>query len=128
MAAENENIPVGDKQIEEQAQAQTGKRQVRLHVDERNMQSSYANAFRTHGSADEVILDFGLNLPNPAAPSPEQPEMVFQVSQRVIMNLFSAKRLAITLGQVIRRHEEQFGELKLNLADRRIDTPRQVQR
>ena len=47
-----------------------------------------------------------------------QPEILFQVNQRVIMNYYSAKRLAITLSQLIRRHEQQFGELELDVAKR----------
>lgn len=108
-----------EKPIEEQAREQTGQQQVRLRIDERNMRSCYANAFRTNGTAEEVILDFGLNLINPATQEQGQPEIVFQVSERVIMNYYSAKRLAITLSQLIRRHEEQFGELELDVAKRR---------
>ena len=69
------------------------------------------------------MLDFGVNLLNPAAQQQAQkdaqPEIVFKVTDRVIMNYFSAKRLAITLSQLIRRHEEQFGELELDVAKRR---------
>ncbi len=104
--------------VEAQAQEQTGQRQVRLRVDERELQTVYANAFRTNGTPDEVMLDFGLNLMAPA--QQEQPEIVFKVSNRVIMNYHSAKRLAITLSQLIRRHEEQFGELELDVNKRRI--------
>ena len=111
--------PAGEKPIEEQAREQTGQRQVRLRINEQNMQTCYANAFRTNGTAEEVILDFGLNLMNPAVQQQGQPEIVFQVSERVIMNYYSAKRLAITLSQLIRRHEEQFGELELDVAKRR---------
>ena len=110
-----------DKPIEEQVREQTGQQQVRLRVDEREMHTSYANAFRTNGTAEEVILDFGLNLMNPAAQQQSQPEIVFKVNDRIIMNYYSAKRLAITLSQVIRRHEEQFGELELDVAKRRKD-------
>jgi hypothetical protein len=116
------DVPSPDeKPIEEQAREQTGQQQIRLRIDERNMQTCYANAFRTNGTAEEVILDFGLNLMNPATPEQGQPEIVFQVSERVIMNYYSAKRLAITLSQLIRRHEEQFGELELDVAKRRKD-------
>jgi hypothetical protein len=116
------DVPSPDeKPIEEQAREQTGQQQIRLRIDERNMQACYANAFRTNGTAEEVILDFGLNLMNPATPEQGQPEIVFQVSERVIMNYYSAKRLAITLSQLIRRHEEQFGELELDVAKRRKD-------
>lgn len=108
-----------DKPVEEQAREQTGRRQIRLRMDERDMSTSYANAFRTNGTAEEVMLDFGLNL---VVPSPEQqnePEIIFQINQRVILNYYSAKRLALALGQLIRRHEEQFGELELDMSKRR---------
>jgi hypothetical protein len=108
----------GDKPVEEQAREQTGQ-QVRLRVDEREMSSTYANAFRTNGTAEEVMLDFGVNLLNQASQQQQQPEIIFKVTDRVIMNYYSAKRLAITLGQLIRRHEEQFGELELDVAKRR---------
>jgi len=111
----------GNKPVEDQAREQTGQQQVRLRVDEREMSSTYANAFRTNGTAEEVMLDFGVNLLNQAAQQKGQPEIVFKVSNRVIMNYYSAKRLAITLSQLIRRHEEQFGELELDVAKRRKD-------
>ena len=52
--------------IEQQATQQTGQQQVRLRVDERNMQTTYSNAFRTNGTAEEVMLDFGINTMTPA--------------------------------------------------------------
>ena len=108
-----------EKPIEEQAREQTGQRQVQLRVDERNMRTSYANAFRTNGTAEEVMLDFGLNLVSPATQEKGQPQITFQVNDRVVMNYYSTKRLAITLSQLIRRHEDQFGDLELDVAKRR---------
>ena len=108
----------GEQVVQQQAQQQTGQQQVRLRVDERSMESEYANAFRTNGTAEEVMLDFGVNLMQPA-PAGGQPEIVFRISQRIIMNYYSAKRLAITLSQLIRRHEDQFGELELDVSKRR---------
>ena len=105
--------------VEDQAREQTGQQQVRLRIDERNMDSCYANAFRTNGTAEEVMLDFGVNLANPASQQQDKPEIIFQVSQRVIMNYYSAKRMAITLSQLIRRHEETFGELEMDVNKRR---------
>ena len=119
--ADDANVS-GEKPIEEQAREQTGERQIRIRVDERDMQSSYANAFRTNGTAEEVMLDFGLNLVAPAEQQQEQPEIIFRVNDRVIMNYYSAKRLAITLSQLIRRHEQQFGELEMDVAKRRKDS------
>ena len=120
--AEEVQGPTGDeKPVEEQARQQTGQRQVRLRINEQNMRTTYANAFRTNGTAEEVLLDFGLNLINPPATEGEQPEIMFQINERIIMNYYSAKRMAITLSQLIRRHEEQFGELELDVAKRRKD-------
>ena len=131
MADEPNPTPTEDKPIEEQAREQTGQRQIRIRINEQNMTSSYANAFRTNGTAEEVMLDFGFNIINPMAvqqqqqqeqPQQGQPEIIFQVNDRVIMNYYSAKRLAITLSQLIRRHEEQFGELELDVTKRRSST------
>jgi hypothetical protein len=118
MADSKDPTPTPGHPIEQQAREQTGEREVRLRIDERNMRTNYANAFRTNGTAEEVMLDFGLNLVAPPAQPGGQPEIIFQANERVIMNYLSAKRLAITLSQIIRRHEEQFGELELDVAKR----------
>jgi len=103
--------------VENQAPEQTGQ-QVTLRMDDQKMTTSYANAFRTNGSAEEVLLDFGINVMSPPPAQGQSPEINFQVTNRIVMNYFSAKRLAITLSQLIRRHEEQFGELELDVAKR----------
>jgi len=113
---QDQSNPPQDEHVEQQAQQQTGKR-VQLRVDEHQMQTTYANAFRANGTAEEVMMDFGLNIPNPV--QRDTPEIIFQVTNRVIMNYYSAKRLALTLTQVIRRHEEQFGELEMDVSKRR---------
>jgi len=97
------------------------RQEVRLRIDERNLHTSYANAFRSDATAEEVMIYFGLNLVNPVPSQQGTPEFIFQVSERIIMNYAMAKRLALTLGQMIRRHEEQFGEIELDLAKRRKD-------
>lgn len=107
------------------AQEQAGE-QIRLRIDERKMASAYANGFRTHNTAEEVVIDFGMNLALPTTNAGERAnqdheqtrEMVFEVNHRVIMNYYTAKRLAILLGRTVQAHEQQFGELKLNAAER----------
>jgi hypothetical protein len=106
-------------EVEQQAQQQTGQQQVRVRIDEREVNTAYANAFRANATAEEIILDFGLNVLNPASQQQEMPEIIFSIDQRIIMNYYSVKRLALTLGQMIRRHEEQFGELELDVNARR---------
>jgi len=101
--------------ISEQAKG----REVRLRIDERDLNTAYANGFRTNATAEEVIVDFGMNLAGQASPDAKAPaEIVFKANHRVVLNYYSAKRLALTLGQVIRSHEERFGELKLNAGER----------
>jgi hypothetical protein len=107
-----------DKPIEEQVRQQTGRRHVRLAFDERDVRTSYANAFRTNGTAEEVVVDFGLNQIRPAASPQGEGEILVQINQRVILNYYSAKRLALALTEVVRRHEEQFGVLELDVAKR----------
>ncbi|MFI4891946.1 MAG: DUF3467 domain-containing protein [Phycisphaerales bacterium JB058] len=85
--------------------------QVQLRIDESKMTSTYANTIRTSTTADEVVLDFGMNLP---VQGPDgQAALMFNVGSRVVMNWSGAKRLAITLGQVIRQYEERNGEIQI---------------
>ena len=121
MANRNDAEVPPDKPVEEQARQQTGQQQVRVRIDERAMTTSYANAFRTNGTAEEVMVDFGLNLVSPPGKEGDQAEIIFKVNDRVILNYYSAKRLALTLSQLLRRHEEQFGQLELDVAKRRKD-------
>lgn len=116
-----------ESQVDEQARQQTGQAQIRLRINESNLTTSYSNAFRTNTSAEEVIVDFGMNLLVPNPQGQQQPsgnssqavgEIQFQANNRVVMNYYTAKRLAVVLGQVVRQHEERFGELKLNASER----------
>ncbi len=122
MSETNDQTP-GDPQatsenvVESQAREQTGQPRVQLRIDESQMTTTYANAFRTNGTAEEVMLDFGLNLTGQPTQQGEQ-QVIFQANQRVILNYFSAKRLALTLSQIIRQHEQRFGELQLDVAKR----------
>jgi hypothetical protein len=104
--------------VKEQAKAQTGQRQMQLLINEEKMETSYANAFRTNGTAEEVMIDFGMNTVARAAQPSGPAQILFQLTDRIVLNYFSPKRLAITLTQMIRRHEQQFGELELDVAKR----------
>jgi hypothetical protein len=119
MATQKDNEPTNITPAAGQPAAGQATQEVTLRLDERNLKSSYANAFRTNATAEEVMVDFGLNLVVPPSKQGGQPEILFQVNERVIMNYFQAKRLALALGQIIRRHEEQFGEIELDVGKRR---------
>ncbi|MBX3322017.1 MAG: DUF3467 domain-containing protein [Phycisphaeraceae bacterium] len=85
--------------------------QIQLRIDESKMHSTYANTIRTSTTMDEVIMDFGLNIPMQMPNQP--PTVVFTVGSRIVMNWAGAKRLAMSLGQLIRQYEEQNGEIQI---------------
>lgn len=87
------------------------RQQIQLRIDESKMSTTYANTIRTSTTPDEVVLDFGMNLPVPSQDN--QPTLAFNVGSRIVMNWQGAKRLAISLGQAVRAYEEQNGEIKL---------------
>lgn len=86
--------------------------QVQIRVDETKMQTSYANTIRTSTTADEIVLDFGLNMPQQSREG--QPMMVFAIGSRVVMNWSGAKRLAASLQQAVAAYEQRFGAIDLS--------------
>jgi len=98
------------------ADQQPQQQQVQLQINDAQMTTTYANTIRTSTTMDEVVLDFGINMP---APTPDnRPMLRFDVSNRVVMNWKGAKRLAISLGQVIRQFEQSNGEISLEQPQR----------
>ncbi|MCE5326447.1 MAG: DUF3467 domain-containing protein [Planctomycetaceae bacterium] len=100
------------------AEAAAPQGKVALRVDEHAMATAYANVVLTHASEEDVMLDFGVKGVAPPQ-DPKQPEVVLQITNRVVMNYFSAKRLAMALSQIIRRYEDQFGEIELDAGKRK---------
>ena len=83
---------------------------VQLVVDEKDLKSIFANAYRIYTTAEEVVVDLGFNMPDPN-PAGGQARLLFKVTDRVIMSYASTKRLAGSLAQLVRRYEQQFGEI-----------------
>lgn len=103
----------------ETSTGQDPNQQVQVLLDERELKSMYANAYRIHTSAEEVIIDLGFNMPNPNPQNPGQQQLLFKVTDRVIISYTNAKRLAISLTQLVKRYEQQFGEIALQPGQRR---------
>lgn len=82
-------------------------------VDESKMSTTYANFCRVTGTPEELIIDFGLNT----QPLGENGEVI-AVTERVVMNYFTAKRLLQALGMSVARHEQVFGPLETNVLKR----------
>ena len=85
---------------------------VQLVVDEKDLKIIFANAYRIYTTAEEVVIDLGFNMPDPN-PQGGQSRLLFKVTDRVIMSYSSTKRLAMSLTQLIKRYEQQFGEIQV---------------
>ncbi len=92
--------------------------QVQIRVDESKMVVAYANTIRTTTTSDEIIMDFGLNLPVQQGQG-EQMAMHFGVGARVVMNWQGAKRLMMSLQQAVGAYEQNFGVIELAPQQRR---------
>ena len=85
---------------------------VQLMLDEREMRTTFSNAYRIHTTAEEVVVDLGFNMLNPN-PQGGQQQMLFKVTERIVMSYSTTKRLTGSLSQLIRRFEQQFGEIPM---------------
>jgi hypothetical protein len=81
-----------------------------VRVDESKMQISYANAYRIHTTADEVVFDFGLNMPNPNG-DPKSGELLFDVTNRLVINYGNVKKLSGSLDNLVKQYEQRFGPI-----------------
>lgn len=86
-----------------------------LQVNDQNVVATYANFCRVTGTPEELIVDFGLN-PQPMG-TPTEP---IQVSQRIVVNFYTAKRLYHALGMTLQRHEAAFGVLEVDVNKRAL--------
>lgn len=92
--------------------AENQQQQVQLRIDESKMQTTYANTIRSSTTQDEVVLDFGMNLPMQG--NDGKPVLNFTIGSRIVTNWAGAKRLAISMGQMVRQYEERNGEIQIN--------------
>src|SRR6184192_4240040 len=91
---------------------------VQVLLDERELKTTYTNAYRIHTAPEEVVIDLGFNMANPNQQQ-GQAQLLFKLTDRVVMSYTNAKRLAMSLGQLIKRYEQQFGELPVQPGQRR---------
>jgi hypothetical protein len=85
---------------------------VKLVVDEHDMRTSFANAYRIHTTAEEVVIDFGFNMADSNPPEGEKDRLVFKVSDRVILSYRNLKRISTSLAKLLETYEKKFGEIK----------------
>lgn len=112
MASEGTAEQVGS-QGGETRPAAPAQQQFQIEVDDSHVVALYANFCRVTGSPEELIIDFGLN-PQPMG----VPKGAIHVSQRIILNYYTAKRLLAALSMSLQRHEAVFGVLETDVQKR----------
>lgn len=94
---------------DETTPAPTDPNNVQLVVDDRDLRTTYTNGYFINQTAEEVVVDFGFNMPRPNQGG--QPQVLFKLTDRIVLSYPNAKRLAGSLLQLIKRYEQQFGEI-----------------
>jgi hypothetical protein len=114
--AKAEDTPNTPPAIDPEPAAQTpaAQQRVQVDIDDSKVAALYANFCRVTGTPEELIIDFGLN-PQPMMGTPAHPILV---SQRMVTNYYTAKRLLHALGLTIQRHEGMFGVLETDVQKR----------
>jgi hypothetical protein len=91
----------------EKVEATTSDTQPKIVWDDTDMKSTYANVTNVTGGREELIILFGMNQ----AWQPGQKEVKVQLTERVVLSPFAAKRLAILLTNTLGEYEKRYGKL-----------------
>ena len=78
--------------------------------DDSGMKSIYANVCNVTSTREEMTLYFGTNQTIYTG----QDEVTVQLSDRVILNPYAAKRLLLLLNNVVGEYEKRYGTLDLS--------------
>lgn len=84
---------------------------VKIRWDTSALKSSYANVCNVTTTREEVVLSFGMNQ----AWERSQDEMEIQLTHRLVLSPFAAKRLSLMLNRLIGEYEQRYGALNLEL-------------
>jgi hypothetical protein len=77
--------------------------------DDSGMRSVYSNVSNVAGGREEIVLLFGMNQ----AWHTGQKEVKVQLSDRIVMSPYAAKRFAMLLEKVLQDYEKLYGSLDL---------------
>ena len=103
-----------------QAPAQAKPQQAQIQVDDSKAIPMYTNFCRVTGTPEELLLDFGFN-PQPF----DVPTAPIVITQRIVTNYFTAKRMLHALMMTIQRHEATFGVIETDIQRRVHPSARQ---
>jgi hypothetical protein len=92
-----------------EAPAETTVEGTKIKWDDANMKSAYANVCNVSSTREEVVMLFGVNQ----AWNRGQKEVTIQLTDRIIVSPFAAKRLSMLLSAVVKEYENRFGPLNV---------------
>lgn len=113
MSDVNEALENAPEEKSNPAPQQEAARPQPIAIDDSKIVATYANFCRVTGTPEELIIDFGLN-PQPVGP----PSGPIPVTQRIVTNFYTAKRMLHALQMTIQRHEAVFGVLEIDVQKR----------
>jgi hypothetical protein len=90
-------------------EAETTVQGTKIRWDDSNMKSAYANVCNVSSTREEVVMLFGVNQ----AWNRGQKEVTIQLTDRIIISPFAAKRLSMLLNSVVKEYESRFGALNV---------------
>lgn len=82
------------------------------------METGYANVCNVSSTREEFTILFGINK----TWNPEQRELTVDMSDRIILNPYAAKRLSMLLANVVRQYEERYGEIVIDASEKIPET------
>lgn len=81
----------------------------KIKWDDAKLKTTYANVCNVTSTREEVTLLFGTNQGWHAG----QKELTVELSDRIILNPFAAKRLMMLITSVVGQYEQRFGALNI---------------
>jgi len=83
---------------------------MKIKWDDSMMKSSYANVCNVTSTREEVVMLFGMNQ----AWNRGQKEVTIQLTDRIVISPYAAKRMSLLLGNVVKEYENRFGALNID--------------
>ena len=80
--------------------------QLKIRWDSSDIRSAYANVFNVTAIREEIVLLFG------ESESLDKDEKGVRLTNRILLNPFTAKRLLILLQNAVQKHESKYGPLE----------------
>ncbi len=111
--AEGQGSTSSEQSTAQRADSGSAVGQPQIQVDDSQAFALYSNFCRVTGTPEELIIDFALN-PQPMG----IPSEALRITQRIVTNYYTAKRLLHALHLTVQRHESVFGALETDIQKR----------